>query len=156
MEWIERPEVPNLALEIDWENQRRFGPCSCCGEMTSRVWGFAYRAGEPLAAYFVEWTPGHEDREASFDLIIGRWEKQAEATDRKAVSLGFRHLQTGPAFMIQNASVRPVASNPLVSEALDRDNVLGTNLADDAFVVCDLVYLGDPRLEELRADSASE
>ena len=152
MEWIERPEVPNLALEIDRENQRLFGPCSCCGEMTSRVWGFAYRAGAPLAVYFVEWTPGHKHREATFDLIIGLWGEQAEATDRKAVSVGFRHLQTGPAFMMQNASVRPVASNSLVSEALDRHHVLGTTLADDAFEVCDLVYLSDPRLDELRAD----
>ena len=156
MEWIARPEVPNLALEIELENQRLFGPCSCCGEMTSRVWGYAYRGGEPLAAYFVEWTPGHEGREAIFDLIIGPWGEQVETPDRKAISLSFRYLETGPAFMVQNASVRPIASNPLVSEALDRSDVLGTILADDAFAVCDLVYLGDPRLRELRADAVSE
>jgi hypothetical protein len=84
MEWITRPESSDLALEIDQENRRHFGPCSCCGEMTSRVWGYAYRAGEPLAAYFVEWTPGHENREANFDLIIGLWGEGTEAIDRKA------------------------------------------------------------------------
>ena len=150
MEWITRPEVPDLALEIEQENQRRFGPCSCCGEMTSRVWGYAYRAGECLAAYFVEWTPGHDEREATFDLIMGRWGEETTASDRKALSLGFRQLQTGPSFMIQNASVRPVGSNSLVSKALDRNEVLGTPLANEAFAICDLVYLGDPRIEELR------
>ncbi|HVG27319.1 MAG TPA: hypothetical protein VM865_06920 [Acidobacteriaceae bacterium] len=156
MERIEVPELPNLALEIDWENQRSFGPCSCCGEMTSRVWGFAYRGAEALAAYFVEWTPGHEHREATIDLIIGLWGEQAAANDRRAVSVAFRHLQTGPAFMIQNASVRPVCSSELVSGALDREDVLGTALANDAFAVCDLVYLGDPRIGELRASEVSE
>lgn len=155
MEWITLPEVPDFSLEIAPENQRRFGPCSCCGEMTWRVWGFAYRDGEALAAYFVEWTPGHANKEAIFDLIIGRWGEQAAAADRKAVSLGFRHLETGPAFMIQNATIRPVASNPLVSGGLDRDEVLGTTLAAQAFAVCDLVYLGDVRVAELRANSTS-
>ena len=152
MEWITCPEVPDFALEIDQGNQRRFGPCSCCGEMTSRVWGHAYRAGTPIAAYYVEWTPGHQDREATFDLIIGHWGEGTEGDDRIALSLGFRYLQTGPAFRVQNVSVRPVASNPLVAKALDRDEVLGSSLADDAFAICDLIYLGDPRIGELRVE----
>ena len=155
MEWITRPEVPNLALEIEKENQRRFGPCSCCGEMTSRVWGYAYRAGECLAAYFVEWTPGYHEREATFDLVMGHWGEETVPSDRKALSLGFRHLQTGPSFMIQNASVRSVGSSSIIGEALDRDEVLGTPLADQAFAVCDLIYLGDPRIEELRTSRTS-
>lgn len=150
MEWITRSEVPDLALEISFDNQRLFGPCPCCGEMTSRVWGYAYRSGDALAAYFVEWTPGHENKEATFDLIVGRWGEGSGADDRKGLSLGFRHLQTGPAFMIQNASSRPIASNQLISKALDRDEVLGTPLADDVFAICDLIYLGDPRIEDLR------
>jgi hypothetical protein len=154
--WITRPDLNELALEIEQENQKVFGPCSCCGEMTRRVWGYAYRANEPLAAYFVEWTPGHPYREATFDLIIGRWGEGAGATERKAVSLSFRHMQSGPAFMVQNASVRPVATNFLVKEALDRDAVLGTPVADDVFAVCDLVYLADPRIEDLRSIQVSE
>jgi hypothetical protein len=103
----------------------------------------------------VEWTPGHDERQATFDLIIGDWGEGTQATDRRALSLGFRHFQTGPAFMIQNASARPIAASPLVSEAMDRDEVLGTRLADDAFAVCDLVYLGDPRIEQLRVPGAA-
>lgn len=152
MEWIRHPDIVDLALEVDAENQAQFGPCSCCGQMTSRVWGYAYRGDAALAAYFVEWTPGHPNREASFDLILGRWGGEAEATDRKAVSLAFRHLGTGPAFMIQDAQARPVGTSSLVSMALRREQVLGTALAKDAFAVCDLVYLAHPRLEELRID----
>ena len=73
MEWITHPDLSDLALEIEQENEKKFGPCLCCGNMTTRVWGYAYRAKKPLAAYFVEWTPGHAYREAIFDLIIGRW-----------------------------------------------------------------------------------
>ncbi len=55
----------------------------CCGEMTSRVWGYAYRGDDALAAYFVEWTRGHSYREATFDLIIGQWGEGNEATGAK-------------------------------------------------------------------------
>ena len=65
-------------------------------------------------------------------------------------------MQTGPAFMVQYASVRPVATNSLVKDVLDRDAVLGTPLADDAFAICDLVYLSDPRIEELRSIQVDE
>lgn len=81
MAWITHPEVPALALEIDDENQRSFGPCSCCGNMTSRVWGYVYRVDHAFAAYFVEWTPGHNDKEATFDLIIGKWGDGTDASD---------------------------------------------------------------------------
>ena len=38
----------------------------------------------------------------------------------------------------------------LISAALDRINVIVTPLADVVFAVCDLVYLADPRIAELR------
>jgi hypothetical protein len=60
-------------LEIDPENEKLLGPCACCGEMTSRVWGYAYRSDVAIAAYFVEWTPLHTVVDAMFDLIIGTW-----------------------------------------------------------------------------------
>jgi hypothetical protein len=150
MERITLPEHSELALEIDPENEKLLGPCACCGEMTSRVWGYAYRSDVAIAAYFVEWTPLHTVVDAMFDLIIGTWGEGTQASDRQAVSVAFRQLESGPSFMVQDASVRSVGSSSLITRALDRQDVIGTALADEAFAVCDLVYLADPRLAGLR------
>jgi hypothetical protein len=150
MERIVLPEQPELTLEYESGNHSESGPCPHCGQMTSRVWGYVYRFDLPLAAYFVEWTPGHSENEATFDLIVGRWGEDAHAAGREAVSVGFRVLESGPAFMVQDAAARRVGSSSLVSKALSRNEVIGSPLANDVFLVCDLIYLADPRIEKLR------
>ena len=118
--------------------------------MTSRVWGYVYRSQAAIAAYFVEWTPQHQERDATFDLIVGKWGEQTQASDRQAVSVAFRQLQSGPSFMVQDANTRNIVSSSLISRALDRDAVIGTPLAEEIFAICDLIYLADPRLDELK------
>lgn len=118
--------------------------------MTSRVWGFVYDLDAATAAYFVEWTPGHESNRAAFDLILGAWGEDTDNSDRQAVSLDFRRLESGPAFMVTDARERAVASSPLISKALNRDEVVGSDIAHRIFAICDVVYLGDPRLSVLR------
>src|ERR1700692_2724179 len=81
---------------------------------------------------------------------IGKWGDDTSASDRQAVSVAFRHLENGPAFMLNDSSSRNVASSSLISRALDREAVVGTPLAEQVFGVCDLVYLAAPRLAELR------
>jgi hypothetical protein len=56
-------------LRLETSGEKTFGPCDCCGEMAKRVWRFVYDADAAIAAYFVEWTPGHEASSAAFDLI---------------------------------------------------------------------------------------
>ncbi len=56
-----------MELEIDPANERLFGPCDCCGQMTRRLWGYVYEDESALAAYFVEWTLGHSHHEANFE-----------------------------------------------------------------------------------------
>ena len=128
------------ALTIQPSGEKAFGPCDCCGEMTKRVWGFVYDSKAALAAYFVEWTPGHEGSSANFDLIVGTWGDDTNNSARRAVSLEFRRLETGPAFMVIDAGTRTVANNPLISAALNREEVIGTETAALAFSVlrCDL------------------
>jgi hypothetical protein len=142
-------ELRELTLEIDPANQSTFGPCECCGEMTSRVWGYVYRAELALAAYYVEWTPGHGGSQANFDILIGKWGDDANPSDRSAVCLEFRKLESGPAFMVIDAVTRKVATSSLISTALDRDQVIGTPLAQQVFDICDLIYLDDSRISEL-------
>lgn len=104
MDRITLPGRPELALEFDAGNQKELGPCPHCGQRTSRVWGYVYQFDAAIAAYFVEWTPLHPERDATFDLIVGRWGEDAHAADRQGVSVAFRVLETGPSFMVQNAA----------------------------------------------------
>ncbi len=97
--------------------------------MTQRVWGYVYDNDAALAAYFVEWTPGHVEQSANFDLIFGRWGDETSASDRVAIALEYRHLDSGPAFMVVNADMGPVARNANVGKALTREQVIRTELA---------------------------
>ncbi len=29
-------------MTVEMSGEKTFGPCACCGEMTTRVWGFVY------------------------------------------------------------------------------------------------------------------
>jgi hypothetical protein len=150
MERICHPDYPHVSLEFEPDNQREFGPCPDCGQQTKRVWGFVFRNNGAVAAYFVEWTPAHQERDATFDLIIGNWGERAHKGERKAVSLAFRVLESGPSFMVQDAAGRKIGSSKLVSQALSRNEVIGHPIAEDVFEICDIVYLADPRIAELR------
>lgn len=90
----------------------------------------------------MEWTPLHPEKVATFDLIVGKWGKDAHSADRQGVSVAFRVLESGPSFMVQDAAVLPTGSNPLISAALDRSAVIGTPLAE--------VVFGDALPTELR------
>lgn len=144
-------ETAPLTLRINPEDQKSFGPCECCGEMTSRVWGYVNRLEEGVASYFVEWTPGHEDGHTNFDLIVGKWGDGQDSSSRQAISLEFRKLPTGPAFMVIDATSRPVCRSTLISKALRREDVIGTPIASDVFALCDVIFLSDSRLDHLRA-----
>jgi hypothetical protein len=139
-----------LELVIEPENERTFGPCQCCGNMTRRVWGYVNQGEATVAAYFVEWTPGHVEKSANFDLILGKWGSNAGPKDRKAVAVEFRQVETGPAFAVVDAADRPIAASPLVSEALTREQVVGKQVAKTVFAVCDTIFLQDPRISPLR------
>jgi hypothetical protein len=150
MHRISVPYLSEMSLEYDDESEAELGPCADCGQKTRRVWGYVYRSDIPAAAYYVEWTPSHPQRDAAFDLIVGKWGENAGPSDRQAVSVAFRVLDSGPAFMVQDASARKIGSSPLVSHALNRTEVVGQPIAADVFQICDSIYLADPRISELR------
>jgi hypothetical protein len=139
-----------LSLEISPDSQRQFGPCDCCGNMTSRVWGYIWQNGSAIAAYFVEWTEGHPYREANFDFIYGRWGDETSAKDRQAIAVAYRCLETGPSFMVIDANDRTVGKNSLAGKAVTREQVLNGELRGITFSLCDAVYLSDPRIGTLR------
>lgn len=52
--------------------------------------------------------------------------------------------------MVQDASARRIGSSSLVSEALNRNDVIGKQIASEVFAICDLIYVADPRIAGLR------
>ena len=124
--------------------------CECCGQKSRTVWGLARRDGGAHAAYFVHWTLGQvADDGAHFDLILGRWGDSATKADRYAVALEYRRTEQGPAFMVIDATERPIAHNELVGRALRRNEVIGTTLATHAFELVDAIWLKDRRISEV-------
>ncbi len=124
------------------------GQCDCCGQPSQSIWGVVHRSGaETVASYFLHWTPGADfaAHPANLDLILGAWGEGTGAEDRVAIALRYRLGPDGPAVMVINAKTRRIAKNPLVGAALDRDEVLGTPVAQAVFDIFDAVFLQDPR-----------
>ena|SRR2546421_2017057 len=133
-----------------------FDHCECCGENSRTVWGLARRGGAAHAAYFVHWTLGKvADHGAHIDLVMGRWGEDATNADRYAVSLKYRRTDRGPAFMVIDATTRPIAHNELVARSLRRDQVVGTALASQVFELVDVIWLADGRISEVSGNEVS-
>jgi hypothetical protein len=124
--------------------------CECCGHQSRTVSGFVYRGDNAAAAYLVQWTLGGvASHGAHFDLILGRWGEGATSSERCAVALEFRRTDNGPAFMVIDASDRPVSRSELVGEVLGREDVIGTPTAKIAFDIVDAVWIQDDRIREI-------
>ena len=118
--------------------------------MSRCVWGFVHAPNGTRAAYFVHWTLSRvADHGANFDLIIGKWVEQSSATNRVAVSLAYRLDETGPSFMVIDATDRPTATGGLAEHILLRAEVIGRPIAQQAFAIVDAVLAQDERTAEL-------
>ena len=91
---------------------------------------------------------------ATFDLILGKWGEGATPSDRVAVSLRFRRIETGPSFMVADAADRPTGRGGLAGVALARNQVLGSRWEREAYDVVDAVWLKDTRISEIATDAA--
>ena len=135
-------------LRIEPTESKDSGPCSCCGNNSRCVWGFAHSAEATIATYFVHWTLTRvADHGANFDLIFGKWGEQALPADRCLVSLAYRLFNGTPQFMVIDGGGRPASE--LVGLALRRSDVLGRPIAEQAFAVADAILEQDPRIAEL-------
>jgi hypothetical protein len=130
------------------------GHCDCCGNTSHSVWGFVHRDERTVAAYWVHWTEGHlGSTGANWDFIVGSWGDESSASDRFAASLLYREPEgAAPAFMVIDATDRPVAESNLVASALDRDDISGTPLSDQLFALVDAIWIQDARLTGFSAD----
>ena len=126
------------------------GHCDCCGSTTKRVWGLIHLDDVTVAAYFVGWAEQRPDHGAAFDLILGKWGDSAAREDRYAVALDYRIVESSAQFMVVDAENRRTSTSELVGAVLKRSDVIGTALAPQVFAIVDAIWMGDPRLEELR------
>ncbi len=138
----------DFRIEPDGSNDT--GACACCGDMSRVVWGYVHDGDATIAAYFVHWTLGSVERHgANFDLVIGSWGEEAEASSRVLVALQFGVIESGPSFMVIDSAGRVCDVPELVGRALRRDEVIGTPTADLAFAIVDAVWLQDRRIAEV-------
>ena len=125
--------------------------CECCGGTTRRVWGYLHAESGESAAYFVQWTQGQVDvHGAFFDFVIGRWGDGTSAADRVLASLELRRIDSGPGFMLIDASGRGDYTS-IAASALNRADIIGTPLAARLFELADAIWLRDERIRELTA-----
>ena len=153
--WLERlrarfEPASRRALTIEPTEQNESGRCDCCGDVTRRAWGFLHAGETTEAAYLVEWTAGKIGEHGAYvDLVVGRWGDDSPAADRVAVSLEFRHTDTGPSFSVIDSANREVSRSELVGRAMKRDEVIGTPLAQRVFDMVDVVWTQDDRILEV-------
>ncbi|WP_157209730.1 hypothetical protein [Marinimicrobium agarilyticum] len=100
------------------------------------------------SSLFCSLDVGALNHDPNFDIIVGRWGECSNPNAKCGVSIQYR---LGSEFMIIDADSRPFATGQtLFANALPRAEVVGTELASQAFSVLDAVWLQDSRLEELR------
>ena len=119
-------------------------PCDCCGQTTFTVEGNLLHDDNWLAFYTVRFNPKHLDAYPVFTIGTGDWSDTADASNRwffgaeyNAVSEGFRliDLKTEDT---QKAYV-----------PLNRDDIIGSPFAPEAFAMLDAIFMGDARLKDI-------
>ena len=132
--------------------------CACCGRASRWVWGYAHDQSDPVAAYFVHWTPGGvAEHGANIDLIVGDWGASGDAERRLAVALTYRLPPTGPTLLVIDAAGRPFTQDEsFVGRVTNRDDVIGTEVAEVAFAIAGAVLVQDRRVAELLGEWAPD
>ena len=127
------------------------GTCDCCGEKSKTIWGGLSSEQAAVATYFVHWTVGASEHDVNVDLIVGAWGDGTGPQDRVLVSALFRPSPSGGSFMVVDAESRFAPKRELCGRAMRRAEVVGTALAPEVFALLDGVWLGDPRVAEIKA-----
>jgi len=139
--------MTDLRVETDGESG---GVCDCCGNKTRTIWGYIHEPEKTIAAYFVQWTCDKPEHSPNFDFIIGTWGNE-EINDKKLSSWVLNAAPGGGGFIAIDGAGRQLSNNELVTEALTRMQVVNdTKLMDLTTELIDAVWLGDPRIGEIR------
>jgi hypothetical protein len=143
-----------MEYRINEDGRNDVASCDCCGNASVTVWGHVELGEDVVATYFIQWTVGHPDHGANFDIIVGRWGEGASSQDREAISIVYRDTPEGGGFMVVDAENSSTAKSNLVGRPLRREEVIGTELAERTFAMLDAIWLQDTRIDEVRQFSA--
>jgi hypothetical protein len=140
-----------VVYEVEPDADLTSGICECCGNISRQITGFVHQGEATRAGYSFHWTVGHfPDRPANLDLVIGRWGEAASPDQRFAVSLLLTLRDDRPDMLVIDAKDRPIAEkSALLGVALDRNQVIGTPLANEVFGLVDAIFLQDSRVPGL-------
>lgn len=139
------------ALVVETIGQNDFA-CACCGGDSRKVWGNVISETGMVACYFVHWARGQPSHYPNLDFLIGTWGDDS-TNDRVLVS--WLYSAERNQFMLADGSTRPAASSGLCSRAMSRIDVLAEiDLLQIAKAVLDAVWVGDPRIDEIKTVSS--
>ena len=138
-----------LYVEPDGESEPT--ACDCCGNESKTVWGYIYNGNNALAAYFIQWTKNKKEHYPNFDFLLGTWGDDS-INDKKLISFIYNATQgDNGSFMAIDGSERPASSSELCDVALSAQEVRNDKeIMNIAAEMIDAVWLGDPRIEEIR------
>ena len=125
--------------------------CECCGKISKIICGDVSIPDKILAIYYVQWIVGSAEHLPNIDLILGRWGDDADPGERVLISLVYDPGPDGGGFTIVDSEARPANSRELCGRALKREEVIGTPFAQEAFQLVDAIWLGDPRIGEVKS-----
>lgn len=129
-------------LETDFEST----PCDCCGKNTVQINGDIEDAkGQWIAFYWVRYAEGHPELDPVFRFGTGNWSEEATAEQRWCFGLAY-NKDSGGARLLDLSSER----GDVKAIYLDRDDILGSSFAAEAFAMWDAVFMKDSRLDDLR------
>jgi hypothetical protein len=128
------------------------GVCPCCGGDTACTRGVVVREGERLASYLVKWTVGDPSHGMGWLISL----PQGQSGKEVSVSLGYSFEHRS--FMVRHVGDYSWEPHELAGfgALLDRDQVIGTALAEQAFAVVDDIWLNDPYVQDFVASATEE
>jgi hypothetical protein len=122
------------------------GQCDCCGHESRTIWGELSDSSGTKALYFVQWTTDRPAHFPNIDLVLGPWGKGSSPGDRVLVSLVYKPRPGGGSFTVTSGAGRRADSRGICGRALERAEVIGTPLAQEAFALVDALWLTEPRI----------
>jgi len=139
---------------IEQQKLEDTGPCECCGDMTRAARARVRLHGEPHATYEVHWTGGKiRDHGAHFYVVLGGWGEGINSAEGVAVALQYRADKGG--FRVIDAAGTMLTDEPRAGRPLQREEVVGTPLAEKVFELVDAIWLLDENIAEV-VDASGE
>jgi len=135
-------------MTLDWEaitvfeTEKQETPCDCCRETTVTLHGDLEQSGDWLAFYMARFTASHTGVGPHFRVLTGDWSDNAPTTSRWIFEAELNIEAQG--FMLLDTSKH---AGSISAIHLDRNDILNTPFAAEAFAMLDAIYMKDSRLK---------